>query len=212
MPTPRVFQPAQPGCIEVVFRFVLFGLPLVIVINVCLDSGAAPSLSELTAVANACDAWMEFDLMSVLSQDLAFVQTTATDISIETGRQVVVNHGSGVLGSIVFYSLPSQIASVVSLYTVLRGKSYRGRTYIPGIPANYQTAESNTMATGDVAAVLSEYNALTSRLAPVLAKQAVLSRKHGGVKRLIAVGTPVTSRTMQNTFETQRRRGASAHR
>lgn len=212
MPTPRVFQPAEPGCIEVVFHFTLFGIPLNVIITVCLDSHTAPSSAELTAVATAADSWMTFDMMGVLSRDLMFISTTATDISVETGGQVVLGHGGGLAGSVASPSLPSQIAVVCALYTALRGKSYRGRSYIPGIPAGYQLVDTNTLDTTDHAALLTEYNAITARLAGVSAKQAVLSRKHGGVKRAVAISTPVTSRTMQDTFETQRRRGASAHR
>lgn len=205
------FQPTEIGCVEVVFRFTLFGIPLVIVITVCLDTPHTPSLGELTAIANAADAWMNFDMMGVLSKDLFYVSVTATDKSTFSGGQVTISHGAGIAGSINIAALPSQLAMVVTLYTALRGRNFRGRTFIPGIPLDYQGDNTNFIVAGDVTTVLEAYNALTSRLVAAASHQAVLSRELGGVVRPVALSQAVTSRVLTSKIGTLRRRSATAH-
>lgn len=208
------FQPWDNGCVEIVFRFTLFGIPLVIVIAVCLDSGAIPTSAQVDAIATACDDWMHFDLMSVLSEDLFYYEVQATDKHVATGYQKVINHGTGFAGGISSHSLPSQLAAVITLYTALRGRSYRGRTFIPGIPFSYvdTSTSSDTLTSASVADLLTEYNALDSRLAGTGASQHVISRVTGGVPRTVAQGNKVTSRAMDDVIDTIRRRGANAHR
>lgn len=208
------FQPWQDGCIEIVFRFTLFGIPLVIVIAVCLDSGAIPTTTQVDNIAGAADDWMHFDMMSVLSSDLKFLETQATDKHVATAYQKTISHGAGIAGSIGAPSISSQLAGVVTLYTPLRGRNYRGRTFLPGIPSTYVDAgtSSDTLTTASVATILTEYNALDGRLAPFSAKQHVMSRVASKVERPIALGQPVTSRAMDDIIDTIRRRGANAHR
>lgn len=208
------FQPWEAPCIEIAFHFKLFGIPLVIVIAVCLDSGSAPTSSQVDAVASACDQWMTFDMLGVLSEDLAYQSVTATQKNVSTGYQKVIDHGGGIFGSIASHSVPSQLAIVCTLYTALRGRNYRGRTFIPGVPINYINTgvNSNEIAPGDVTALLTAYNAIDARLASVSAHQEVISRVLAKVERPVAQGNRVTTRAMDVTFDTIRRRGANAHR
>lgn len=209
---PRAFQPAEPGTIELVFRFTLFGIPIVIVISVRLDTGLAPTPTQLNAVATAADNWMQLQMMNELSVDLLYTQLQATDISVSTGLQVTIDHGAGIAGGVSQPALPSQVAAVVTLYTALRGRSYRGRTFLPGIPVNYQASNANTITTAGVSNMLTAYNGLTTYLGGASCHQTVLSRVSGGVRRTTALNQAVTSRTMDTTFDTQRRRGANAHK
>lgn len=205
------FQPTPPGCIEVVFRFQLFGIPLVIVIYVCLDAGHTPSPTELANVAGACNSWMTADMMPILSRDLTLQQVQATDTSSITGAQVTLDHIPGTAGGIAQPSLPSQVAVVCTLYTALRGRSFRGRSFIPGIPLGYQDVDANSVSTAGVSNITNSYNALDTRLTPIAAHQEVMSRTASHIRRVTAVGTPVTTRVVNNRFDTLRRRGANAH-
>lgn len=208
----RPYQPTEAGCIEVVFHFTLFGIPLAIVIAVCLDTPGTPTDAQLTAMTTKADNWMEFQLMTVLSKDLLFLSTVGTDTSTETGHQVTIDHGSGVIGSIDAASLPSQLAQVIKLTTALRGRSYRGRTFVPGIPVGYVTPDTQTLTVAGAGAIFTAYGMIDSVLAGAACHQNVLSRVNHGVRRPVALGNKVTGRGFDNTIETLRRRSASAHR
>jgi hypothetical protein len=204
------FQPAAPGTVEVVLRFRLFGIPIVIVINVRMTSGFAPNPTELSLINTQMTLWCGLDLMPVLSSDLEFVGTQSTDISVSTGGQVTVTNS--VFGGVSSESLPSQLAVVVSLRTALRGRSYRGRSFIPGIPISYQASTGGIVTTTAQSTILTAYNGIDGRLTTAHAQQVVLSRRQLGHPVLLAIPTTVISRLVDDTFDTIRRRGANAHR
>lgn len=212
MPTPRVFQPTDPGCVEVVFRFKLFGIPLVIVIAVCLDAGTVPTPAQLGLIASKCDNWMEFQMMPNLSVDLLYRQVQVTETSTSTGGQITIDHAGGVPGTVASDSLPGQNAAVFTLYTALRGRNYRGRTFVPGIPVSYITATTQDISAGGTASLVAAYGQLDGLLAAAASHQAVLTRKVGGVRRPVALGNVVTSRALAAQPGTLRRRSAAAHR
>lgn len=206
------FQPSDPACIEVAIHFLLFGIPLVVVITVCLDSGGLAGLTDVTNAANAVDAWMHNDVMPNLSDDLSYTGVTATGLATDTSPQFSVNRDPVIAGGQAAIALPSQIAIVTTYYTALRGRSFRGRSFWPGVPSTYQLANTNIITTTGQGNIVGAVANLPTHLIPFSLHHAVLSRRHGGVKRLIASAQPVTSYAINDTFDTQRRRGSNAHR
>jgi hypothetical protein len=112
--------------------------------------------------------------------------------------------GSAVSGE----SAPPQCAVVLSMRTALKGRSYRGRVYIPGLAETSQNA--GQIASAGIAA----YAAMATQLLAVFGpagsngdwRLAVISRYANKLKRLQPVATQVTSITADQTIRTQRRR------
>jgi hypothetical protein len=103
-------------------------------------------------------------------------------------------------------AMPNSIASVVSIKTALRGRSYRGRIYHMGIPDAHVT--DNLMGTAQVTALQAAYQA-----AVLLAiagnpdfRLGVLSYYNLGNLRGTPVFTPATEVSVDARVDSQRRR------
>lgn len=104
--------------------------------------------------------------------------------------------------------LPWQCAGVISWRTALAGKSYRGRTYIPG------PSEGDTLGGLVTAQYIADLNAVVTQMLAVFGpagsntdwRFSIISRIANGVPRAAPVGTPVISGVARSVFYTQRRR------
>jgi hypothetical protein len=104
------------------------------------------------------NAWSTH-LMPVLSSGLTFVNCQVTDLSLLTGNQAD-NPGS-VAGGVAGGTLPGGTAMVVKLLTPLRGRSFRGRVFLGGIPPSYQQTAQEYFA-ADVIVVANAYEAFVN--------------------------------------------------
>lgn len=86
----------------------------------------------LLTLAEAIDGWVEGSLLPLLSSSLALTTIVATDIENEFGAQAGVS--STAVGGVGTEQAPNAIAACISFRTGTRGRSFRGRNYIPGIP------------------------------------------------------------------------------
>ncbi len=94
--------------------------------------------------------------------------------------------------------MPPQVAIVVSWKTVLSGRSFRGRTYLG--PVNRDCALSTGLIDPSIqTAIQTETDELTSALSEISMDLAVWSRTLNSFHR-------VTSSSIGNVFDTQRRR------
>jgi hypothetical protein len=104
--------------------------------------------------------------------------------------------------------LPPQDALVASLRTALKGRSFRGRTYLTGFGEVQQVAGIwQSSALGNVP---EGFDWLLNRYGPSGTSTAfqwsVVSRVNGGIVRPTPVSTPVTSYSLDPVVRTQRRR------
>lgn len=103
---------------------------------------------------------------------------------------------------------PPQCAVLMSLRTALKGRSYRGRMYLPGVPESGQNA--GTLG----ASFKTAMDTIPANLLAVFGpagtngdwRLGIISRYLNGVKRAVPVITQVTSATIDGTVRTQRRR------
>lgn len=104
--------------------------------------------------------------------------------------------------------LPPQAAAVISWRTALAGRSYRGRTYLPGM------VESNQAAGLWTATVITGCEAIVTQMLAVFGPSGtdtnwqfcIISRYLNGAKRGTPVGTNVISGLSTTVVYTQRRR------
>lgn len=115
---------------------------------------------------------------------------------------------AAVTGASATEMLPPQAAIVFTFSTLTKGRSYRGRIYLPG--ATEENAGAGTL-TG---AAVTLYSTIGVNLLAIFGpsgsnanwQHVVISRYANHVKRATPVGTAVTSITLDPVLQTQRRR------
>lgn len=161
---------------------------------VLLDIGAA-------ALGAFRDAILPF-----LSEDLLCREVVVTDVSTEFGPVVSVSFDAGDVGGIAQPALPNNCALCVTKMTAARGKSARGRFYIPGLPTNERTGVNRMQPTwiGSMTGALDDFFAAltTAGYTPL-----IVSRVTAGADRgsgLVQVMTQY--RIYDSVVDSQRRR------
>ena len=138
---------------------------------------------------------------------LLLVTIKATDLASETGS--VINHQAGlpVVGTSVSPSLPNNVALVITKRTALRGRSFRGRIFHPGLTE--AAVLGNQVPPASVTDLVGIWSTLLTIDLPIAledAVMAVVSRFSEGQPRVTGVTTFVTNLTSDGTVDSQRRR------
>lgn len=143
-----------------------------------------------------------------LADDLTSTSLTVRDVKPGIGIQYDLTYTSVPGSDGTSEPLPPQCALVLSWRTSLSGRSYRGRSYVPGLPEQHQnagtwsaTAISNI--TNFCASILGIYGPAGS---DPNWEFAVISRVQNGVRLATPVATPIESYLVRSTVYTQRRR------
>jgi len=147
-----------------------------------------------------------------VSASVSYRETVVTDLSSATGPQVTVVPALALAGEVSGTSLPNNMALTISFRTNSRGRSFRGRNYILGIPESHRLG-INSMLPTEVAHWVEDYTALITEAAGAAAEWVVVSRFSGvdtlgkPIPRTTGLATPVTAVTVvDNTLDSQRRR------
>lgn len=137
---------------------------------------------------------------------------SVTTIRVEDVKPGTVATQDSVAGAVAGSNagdpLPAQCALVFTLATLVKGRSYRGRFYLPGV-----TEDEVTAGTLNGASVTS-FTTIGTQLGAVFGPSGsnanwqlvVISRYLNGVKRATPVGTAVTTIVLDPVIRTQRRR------
>lgn len=148
------------------------------------------NLAELVA---AMAAWAIGTLAPLLSDDWALERLVGVDLTTATGprRETSAPQVGGVSGE----ANPNNVAACVSLRTDGRGRSFRGRNYVPGIPGSVVTL--NTLDSGFIASLTTAYFDLVGPGTFLAGWQYVIvSRITAGAPRAEGLAIPVTDITM----------------
>jgi len=163
------------------------------------------STTTLNQQCQALNAWCVAELLPSLSADISLREVYGTSLesdSAPTGSYInpVPPTGGNVAGA-----EPGNVAAGVTFRTGNRGRSFRGRNYVPGIPNNERVGNSVTASFS--ADLVTAYNLLTDAYGDVLGTWVVVSRYSGGESRGFGITTPVTQALMVDLFiDSQRRR------
>lgn len=182
------FQPA-PGVAQVRVEGALDG-QLTINDYYFEVSGGGITPTNLNTLTFAVGSWYADQIMPNLSEDFTANQAVGIDLTTATGP--VASAPIAVSGSVVSESSPNNVAACVSVRTAQRGRSGRGRNYLPGVPNGQVTL--NTMSAPFMNAIIDAYLLLIGAGTFVAGWQyVVLSRQTGGALRPTGVAIPVTS-------------------
>lgn len=143
--------------------------------------------------------------MPLLVSSLVFNGVRLTAQDSVSAPSIFLPPTAPIPGGIAQPPLSTQVAYVVGFDTDLRGRSYRGRNYLPGIPEGDQVAPgvTNAAAAGGFVAA---YAALAAVETSQNVTHVVTSHFNGGLARAAGVNTEVTGYRGDLAFDTQRRR------
>ena len=192
---------AVADTVSVVYEYTYHGIPVANVLHY-YDNLEVLEDARIDALANVSMTLFQAALQPYLSSDLTLVRIVATNEDVEAGYQHVelpVTSGQCTNGA----GLPGNVAMVLSLRTAYRGRSHRGRIYLPGIP------EASVVGNQFLSGFTSYINLWAQALmnpGNIGFSLAVASRVHNSLPRVVGFSTPVTSITFDSKVDSQRRR------
>lgn len=168
-------------------------------------TGAGPIDGHLSSLNISLIGWWATNLAPLLSDNLVLRGVRSTNLSSLTGSVVETAPTSATAGTVAQQSLPNNVAIVITEHTANRGRSYRGRKYVPGIPSNDENTPTEITGS-DLAGLVAAWTTLIAHAAADGIILAVLSTFSNHVQRAAGVLTPITSMSANSAFDSQRRR------
>jgi hypothetical protein len=168
--------------------------------------------ARLSSMANVVKDWWTDQYGPLVSDLVTLREVTCTDLTTATGSQVSVSGGLAPGGQIGG-SEPSNVSLAISFRTTLRGRAFRGRNYIVGIPLE-RMASQNEVESTFASDLTSAYIQLREDLDSADFTWVVVSRFSGvdpetgdPIPREAGVATPVLAPLVTDlTVDSQRRR------
>lgn len=167
-------------------------------------SGGGINAAGLANLATNIADWWSLNIIGLLSQDWSSTRVSAIDLTTATGPTGESAHVEA--GGEASEAAPNNVAMCVSFRTAQRGRSGRGRNYVPGIPNSKITL--NTLDSGFVTLIVAGYQAMVGAGTFLPGWQwGVVSRFSGGLPRSSGLFIPIVSATVtSNTVRSMRSR------
>lgn len=195
------FIPA-PNAIRLCLQAVWTGQIVEICIGILKNS--AVTGADLATVTTDMEAWRVSDFRNIVSTDVTFTQWYALSLTTATSPSLITPITANVQGLDVPGTVPNNTSVVTTFQTALRGRSYRGRSYLFGMSA------ANLFSATEVDPAFAAFiNSTMANIATALSsgfQHVVLSYQNNGAIRSTAARTPVTAYRTENRLDSQRRR------
>lgn len=169
-----------------------------------LDTGDHSDVTRPTAIAAGFRAWWISHMKGDLSDSITLLKVVCRDLESATGLEVTDTTSLPAPGTQTSAPAGGQVAAIITQLTSVRGRSYRGRKYLPGILASdISGAGGQLINSTRQAEYQAQFDTLNSAIAalsltPAVAV-AVASRKLG-------TSQAVTSNLCRQNLGTVRRR------
>jgi len=168
--------------------------------------------TALTALANMVKGWWSSGYAGLVCDQVVLREVVATDQTTASSGQVSVS-GAGDAGDIASVGMPGNVTLSVSFRTAFRGRSFRGRNYIVGIPTS-QVTDISQIIPGYETSVIAIYTQLIADATAIGWTWDVVSRFSGvggtpprPIPRAAGVPTPITNVILvDRTLDGMRRR------
>lgn len=196
---------ATPNGIKVEMNFFQNGIPVVNVFHV--HAGSAITTAVLNDVIDIFSAYWDAIRVHLVST-LVLDNITATDISVANGIQSIDLPTATPAGAITALNAAANAACCISLRTAFTGRSFRGRSYVGGLPADALDA-AQTLDAGFASAMAGHLTDLMDALTTAGHFLAVLSRYANLVLRVTGLLTEIVSVIVDTKVDSQRRRTAN---
>lgn len=172
---------------------------------------APPTDAELTSLAGDLATWWITNMAPELVDDIALDMIKMTSLQTATANFQEFTDGLPQSGGDAGDPLPPQDAMVVTIKTTTRGRSYRGRNYIVGLPEDTQSG--GEWSVGIMGAIEGAYAELVAVATANNVDWVVVSRYSGvnpvtgqPIPRVTGITTPVSSFAARPIVATQTRR------
>lgn len=169
-------------------------------------SGTGVTIPVMTDIGNQLLAWWSAEYAAPLCSVLKLREIYLTDLSSSTGPTLTIPAPTPVpQGGSGEAPLPSNCAFCVSFRANKRGRAYRGRNYVSGLPET--AVVFNTVSPATVANIKEAYEGLFTRAASASVVWVVVSRFYAGDPRLVGNAEPIASVVIvDDIIDSQRRR------
>ena len=184
------FQPC-PDVINTEVRMALRGVPVECVLDWVLQPAAPPDPAAVQDCAENLLAHWTAEIMPFLGGNLTLLSVKATDLTVEGGATFEAAASPPVDGGTAGESLPNSVALCYTKRTSRAGRSYRGRTYLPGLVE--AQVNGNFLASGVGATLGPIMGNLASAMETSGFDLVVLSRRNGGAARPTGISTAMNS-------------------
>lgn len=197
--------PPVPGVVQLVLDYVQDGQDVKNVLHYAnaelggpIDGGDAANLLRTTWAAS---------IRPLLAPNITLERINATALWASSGPGTVHTTSLPAAGSYTGNPMPNSVCLCMSTRTALRGRSYRGRIYHPGL--NEDQVTNNTVNGSVVTSLLAAYEAirlLEGGAGGAVYQLQVVSYYTQGQMRTVPATTPVTSISTDGYIDSQRRR------
>lgn len=202
MPTgPRPFIPAT-NVVRVELRMTQDLQHLENVFNFRANQDITPTLVQ--GIADFVESWWSDTLKAYQSSQVAMNEVRATDQTEQNSFFAVANQFQGVVGGYEQPVLPANVSLAVHWGTGRLGRSYQGRTFHIGMPKD-QTNNS-TVSPIWINNLQTAYSTLLQGAQLNGYPLSIVSYSANGAWRASALVTPITSVSIEQTTDSQRRR------
>lgn len=163
--------------------------------------------ARATTIAAAFKTWWDTNLKARTHPQWSLVQVYVLDVNSTTGTSLVYTTGLPIAGTSAGTLGPANAAPIITWRTLSRGRSYRGRCYLVGAPADaYAGADGTTVN----ATYRGFYNTAAAALITAIAAVDVPNNTYLGVASDVhAQNTRITTGDARTYVGTQRRRVSS---
>ncbi len=173
------------------------------VYHVLLDH--QPTASDLTDICDAFVSWWDTDMQPIVSVGCQLFKIIARDLTEEGGVGIEYTTGLPLTGTGTS-SLTTAITLATKWSTGLSGRSFRGRSYFVGMPADALSADPNIVSTTFASNADAAAEALIGTMIAGGWQLVVASFFHNLLPRTSAVLTPIISASVDRFVDSQRRR------
>jgi len=160
---------------------------------------------DLETLADTVADWLADELAPLQQAGMTWSQVQATDLNTQFSPVAVSASSLPVSGGVSGAALTNQVAMVMSFKTAKRGRSFRGRNYIPSIPPG-DIVSTTAWTSAALTAFKSAYLNMANQIGLQGWTHVILSRQENGVRRTTGVNEPVTDYIPRAAIGTQRRR------
>jgi hypothetical protein len=197
--------PHLDGIVKVAVTYGFDGKPSVNIHFILLDpAGVGVSQATLEIIGDIFFDALSAEWIPFMGDAWTIDEIVATDWTQESGGQFEHVTGLPLTGTEVAEETPASVTLVASHRTAKTGRSFRGRTYLPGLTE--QNVGGNTVDSALQTAVGDYFDALATALAVTDTELVVYSLYSEGTARTTPVATPITSQIVNLRVDTQRRR------
>lgn len=195
------FIPA-PNAIRICLQMLWAGQTVEICIGILKST--AVTAGDLATVTTDLESWRQTEYVPLISSSIDFVQWYALSLTTATSPSLITPITVSAVGGAGATTVSNNVALVTTFQTDLRGRSYRGRVYTPGISTVdiASSTEAGATIAFDLNTAYSQINSyLTAGFSHV-----VISYQNNNVLRSTAARTPVTGYRTEVRLDSQRRR------